>query len=63
MEAVVIGANPVCFSIRTRMNARMWSATKKKIVGGSNFRNSSLTFSTAFVMARPRPCPEMSEPH
>jgi len=30
-QIVVIGARPACFSIRTRMNTMVWSATKKKV--------------------------------
>src|SRR5258706_5431485 len=37
------GAIPVPFSINTRTNATICRATKKKIVGGSNVKNSSLS--------------------
>src|SRR5437899_2075442 len=37
------GASPVPFSIRTRTNATICRATKKKIVGGSSAKNSSLS--------------------
>src|SRR5213596_3251019 len=38
------GGIPVFFSINTRTNATMCKATKKKIVGGSNLKNSSFSF-------------------
>src|SRR5207237_6788257 len=44
------GAIPVFFSINTRTNATMCSATKKKIVGGSNANNSSLSLLDSLVM-------------
>src|SRR6266702_4232491 len=37
------GAIPVPFNIRARTNATICRATKKKIVGGSNAKNSSLS--------------------
>src|SRR5882757_5923968 len=37
------GEIPVPFSISTRTNATICRATKKKIVGGSNAKNSSLS--------------------
>src|ERR1700737_4820836 len=37
------GEIPVPFSINTRTNATICRATKKKIVGGSNAKNSSLS--------------------
>src|SRR6516164_2044564 len=37
------GEIPVPFSIITRTNATICRATKKKIVGGSNAKNSSLS--------------------
>src|ERR1700730_7497108 len=37
------GEIPVPFSINTRTNATICKATKKKIVGGSNAKNSSLS--------------------
>src|SRR5260370_34228606 len=39
----VSGEIPVPFSINTRTNATICRATKKKIVGGSNAKNSSLS--------------------
>src|SRR5881398_3899852 len=44
------GGIPVFFSINTRTNATMCSATKKKIVGGSNANNSSLILLDSLVM-------------
>src|SRR5258708_31377423 len=48
--AEVEGAIPVPFSINTRMKATMCRATKKKIVGGSIARNSSLIFANTLFM-------------
>src|SRR6266446_9136764 len=42
-EIEVSGETPVPFSINTRTNATICKATKKKIVGGSNAKNSSLS--------------------
>src|SRR5213078_787845 len=39
------GEIPVPFSINTRTNVTMCKATKKKIVGGSNLKNSSFSWS------------------
>src|SRR5437773_6599779 len=44
------GAIPVPFSISTRTNATICRATKKKIVGGSNANNSSLSLLDSLVM-------------
>jgi hypothetical protein len=43
---------PVPLSIKTRISATMWSATKKKIVGGSSASNSSLSFLDSLLMLR-----------
>src|SRR5207249_8245855 len=40
----------VPFNISTRINATMCKATKKKIVGGSNAKNSSLSLVNSLVM-------------
>src|SRR5439155_6424322 len=44
------GASPVPFSINTRTNATICKATKKKIVGGSSAKNSSLSLANSLVM-------------
>src|SRR5881392_2647911 len=44
------GAIPVPFSIKTRTNATICKATKKKIVGGSSSKNSFLSVVDSLVM-------------
>src|SRR6266576_461198 len=44
------GASPVPSSIKTRINMTICSATKKKIVGGSSAKNSSLSLLDRLVM-------------
>src|SRR5438067_7873178 len=44
------GEIPVPFSISTRTNVTICKATKKKIVGGSSAKNSSLSLVTSLVM-------------
>src|SRR5438477_5379641 len=44
------GEIPVPFSINTRTNATICKATKKKIVGGSNSKNSFLNVVDSLVM-------------
>src|SRR5437899_5774707 len=44
------GEIPVPFSINTRTNTTMCKATKKKIVGGSSAKNSSLSLVDSLVM-------------
>src|SRR5437773_11629871 len=44
------GEIPVPFNINTRTNATMCKATKKKIVGGSSSKNSSLSLVDSLVM-------------
>src|SRR5438034_4165830 len=44
------GAIPVFSSINTRTNATICKATKKKIVGGSSAKNSSLSLVDSLVM-------------
>src|SRR6266480_4938348 len=44
------GAIPVPFSIKTRTNATICKATKKKIVGGSSAKNSFLSLANSLVM-------------
>src|SRR5713101_1673818 len=44
------GEIPVPFSISTRTNATICKATKKKMVGGSNLKNSSLSLVDSLVM-------------
>src|SRR5215471_17568567 len=48
----VLTAIPVPLSIKTRISATMWSATKKKIVGGSSASNSSFSFVESLLMLR-----------
>src|SRR5204863_7705786 len=68
IDIVDSGEIPVPFSINTRTNATICRATKKKIVGGSNLKNSSFSFfmSVAFGGDSPhasRPQPEDSLDH
>src|SRR6266478_5679571 len=44
------GEIPVPFSIKTRTNATICKATKKKIVGGSSSKNSFLSVVDSLVM-------------
>src|SRR5207244_10132270 len=44
------GEIPVPFSINTRTKATICKATKKKMVGGSNLKNSSLSLVDSLVM-------------
>src|SRR6266496_6351771 len=44
------GAIPVPFSIKTRTNATICKATKKKIVGGSSSKNSFLSVVDSLVI-------------
>src|SRR6266581_5018301 len=44
------GAIPVPFSIKTRINATICKATKKKIVGGSSSKNSFLSVVDSLVI-------------
>src|SRR5713226_2059914 len=44
------GEIPVPFNINTRTNATICKATKKKIVGGSSAKNSSLSLADSLVM-------------
>src|SRR5438105_2965982 len=46
------GEIPVPFSINTRTNATTCRATKKKIVGGSSAKNSSLSLVDSLLMER-----------
>src|SRR6266480_5660405 len=50
IDTVDSGAIPVPFSINTRTNATICKATKKKIVGGSSAKNSSLSLVDSLVM-------------
>ena len=51
IETVVTGASPVPLSVSERTSETMCSATKKKIVGGSIARNSSLILAVTVLMA------------
>src|SRR6266516_2886392 len=50
IDTVDSGAIPVPFSINTQTNATICRATKKKIVGGSSAKNSSLSLVDSLVM-------------
>src|SRR5205823_4241291 len=50
IEIEDVGEIPVPFSINTRTNATICRATKKKIVGGSSAKNSSLSLVDSLVM-------------
>src|SRR6266487_1140015 len=50
IDIVDSGEIPVPFSINTRTNATICRATKKKIVGGSSAKNSSLSLVDSLVM-------------
>src|SRR5881397_2357433 len=50
IDIVDSGEIPVPFSINTRTNATICKATKKKIVGGSNSKNSFLSVVDSLVM-------------
>src|SRR2546430_14671354 len=47
IEIEEVGEIPVPFNINTRTNVTICKATKKKIVGGSSAKNSSLSFASA----------------
>src|SRR5439155_6969226 len=68
IDIVDSGEIPVPFSINSRTSAKLWREIKKKIVGGSNLKNSSFSFfmSVAFGGDSPRasrPKPEDSLDH
>src|SRR6266480_7741995 len=50
IEIEDVGEIPVPFNINTRINATMCKATKKKIVGGSNAKNSFLSVVDSLVI-------------
>src|SRR5262249_29440586 len=54
IETVDSGASPVPLTINTRTNATTCRATKKKIVGGSTAKNSSLSFEVTLLIGSPQ---------
>src|SRR5207237_5781732 len=50
IEIEEVGEIPVAFNINTRTNVTICKATKKKIVGGSSAKNSSLSLVDSLVM-------------
>src|SRR5260221_9484351 len=54
IETVDSGASPVPLTINTRTNATTCRATKKKIVGGSTAKNSSLSFEVSLLIGSPQ---------
>src|SRR5215475_9099605 len=54
IETVDSGASPVPLAINTRTNATTCRAMKKKIVGGSTAKNSSLSFEVTLLIGSPQ---------
>src|SRR5262249_15461492 len=54
IETVENGASPVPLTINKRTNATTYRATKKKIVGGSTAKNSSLSFEVTLLIGSPQ---------
>src|SRR5262249_44959185 len=54
IETVDSGASPVPLTINKRTNATTYRATRKKIVGGSTAKNSSLSFKVTLLIGSPQ---------